>query len=301
MELKDWTYDEFPEFEYDGADGILQTTGDEVGVTYIPDIVYAEVDGVQLHLQIQYPHTRNCPDGVYPCIVFIKGSAWKKQNCYESIPMLTHYAERGFVIATVEYRHSGIAGFPACVIDARNAVRFIKKNAELYHIDPEKIILAGGSSGGHTAIFGGILQDDHLADNLYPGYTADVKCIVDFYGSTSFMAEDSNPTTTDHCGPGSPEGLVMGGVDLNENPELKRALSVECNIDEQTVLPPVLIIHGTKDRIVNASCSAVVYEQLKKTGHEAYLYLLKGADHGGPEFYAKNVVDTVTDFIRKCL
>ncbi len=299
MELKNWTYEEFPEFQYKGADGILETTGNEVGVAYIPDVVYAEVDGVKLHLQIQYPYTRNCKDGVYPCIVYVQGSGWGKQNCYEALPMLSHYAEQGFVVATVEYRHSGIAKFPACIVDARNAIRFLKKNADLYHIDRDKMVLAGNSSGGHTAMFGGILKDDDAADNLYPGYIADVNCIINFYGSTSFIADDSNPSTPDHCGPQSPEGLEMGGVDMNANPELKKVLSVECNIDESTDLPPVLIIHGTKDRIVNTSCSVAVYEKLKKTGHEAYLYLLRGADHGGPEFFARNVVNTVTSFIKR--
>ena len=92
----------------------------------------------------------------------------------------------------------------------------------------------------------------------------------------------------------------MGGRNLLEEPELARQLSVECNIDEETKLPPVLIFHGTKDRTVNCTGSAILYERLKETGHEVSFYLVKGADHGGPEFWTDQVVDLVDHFCRKC-
>lgn len=303
MELKQWTYEEYPEFHYEHADGIIPSTGDEIGVRYLNDIIYATVDGHDLHLQFQYPKTRNQPEGTntFPCVVYVQGSAWMKQDIHSGIPLLSKLSEQGFVTALVEYRHSGIASFPACAVDAKNAVRFLKNNAETYHLDPEKMILAGSSSGGHTALFGGILQDDDKETNLFPGTSAQVKGIINFYGSTSFMAEDSNPSTTNHCMPDSPEGMEMGGVNMNEHPEYKRALSVECNITEETKLPPVLNLHGTKDRIVNPSCSVAVHEQLKKTNHESYLYLLQGADHGGPEFFAPQTLDVIVPFIHKCI
>ena len=72
------------------------------------------------------------------------------------------------------------------------------------------------------------------------------------------------PSTLNHHQPDSPEGMEMGGVDLRNNPDLCRKMSVECNINEDTPLPPILMFHGTKDRTVNPKISVVVYKLLKK-------------------------------------
>ena len=309
MEVKSYTYEELPEFtdEVEGA-GIIETTGDETGVNYFHDVEYANVDGTPLHLQILIPACRN--DGFVPfaeklpfarpCYVFIQGSGWMQQYVYAKVPSLSKLAARGYVCAIVEYRHSGIASFPAQPKDARNAIRFLKKNAGRFGIDPDRMIVAGDSSGGHVAMWAGLIRDDDTADNLYPGVSAEVKGIVDYYGSTSVIAPDSNPQTVNHCLPDSPEGLVMGGKDLLANPDLARALSVECNIDESTEIAPSLIFHGTKDRVVNCTGSVVLYKRLKETGHDVSFYLVKGADHGGPEFWTDQILDIVENFMRRC-
>lgn len=300
MELKNWTYDEYPEFTMDGIE-VIDTTGDEIRAKYIPNVVYAQMDGVPLHLQILKPRSRNHPEGTrkYPCIIYVQGSAWMKQDVCGDIPLVSKYAQMGYVCAIVEYRHSGIAAFPAQIIDAKNAVRFMRKNADLYDVDPDKIIMAGNSSGGHTAVYAGLMHNDDTSENIYPGISAECSCVINFYGSTSFMAEDSNPITTNHCMPDSPEGMVAGGIDLNKNEEMKRKLSLDCVIDENTDIKPVLIFHGTKDRTVNPSCSAAVYNRLIETGHEAYFYLIKGADHGGAEFGNPEVLKIIDQFIKK--
>ncbi len=309
MEVKNWTYEELPEFEGrpEGVE-VIETTGDEPGVSYLHDVEYANIDGTPLHLQILVPISRNRGFSPFeekqqfslPCYVFVQGSGWMPQYVYGNVPMLAKLALRGYVCAIVEYRHSGIAPFPAQIKDARNAVRFLRQNAEKYGIDPEKMIIAGDSSGGHTSMWVGMLHDDDSADNLFPGVSAEPCGVVNYYGSTSVIAPDSNPIQISHCLPDSPEGMVMGGRNLLENPELARQLSVEYNIDESTVLPPVLMFHGTKDRVVNCQGSAILYEQLKKTGHPVDFYLIKGADHGGPEFWTDKVLDIVDAFCKKC-
>ncbi|WP_462397570.1 alpha/beta hydrolase fold domain-containing protein, partial [Hungatella hathewayi] len=214
MEVKEWSYEDFPEFaeEVEGAVKI-PTTGNEIGVIYHHNVEYAEIDGEKLHLQILRPLTRNQPDMVCPCVVFVQGSAWFKQDVYAQLPRLAKLAERGYAVAVVEYRHSGIAPFPAQIMDARNAVRFLRVHAEEYRIAPEKIVIAGDSSGGHTAMFAGMIHDD-VENTLFPGISAEVKGIINLYGSCSVMKEDSNPTQLLHCQPDSPEGMVMGHTDL---------------------------------------------------------------------------------------
>jgi acetyl esterase/lipase len=301
MEHRVWTYEDFPEFSetVEGAK-VIRTSGDEVGVRYLHHVPYADMDGTQLHLEIMYPFTRNEPEMRCPCVVFVQGSAWMKQDVFGKLPMAAGLAKKGYVVAIVEYRHSQIAAFPAQAVDARNAVRFMRKHAEEYHIDGEKMILAGDSSGGHTAMFAGLIHDDDSADNLFPGISAEVKGIVNYYGSCSVMREDSNPSTMNHHLPDSPEGMEMGGVNLRERPDLCRKLSVECNITKETRIAPVLIFHGTKDRTVNTYNSVDVYRKLKECGKEASLYLIQGADHGGAEFWTPEILDIIDQFAKKC-
>jgi pimeloyl-ACP methyl ester carboxylesterase len=99
--------------------------------------------------------------------------------------------------------------------------------------------------------------------------------------------------------PDSPEGMEMGGFNLRKNRAKRELLSVRCNIDKDTDIAPVLTLHGTKDRIVNTRCSVLLHQRLAETGHESRLYLLRGADHGGPEFWTPEVLDLVEDFLRE--
>ena len=128
---------------------------------------------------------------------------------------------------------------------------------------------------------------------------ADVKGIISFYGANSMMLPDGTPSTLNHHLPDSPEGKEMGGVNLREHPELCRKMSVECNVDEQTKLPPVLMFHGTKDKTINPRVSVTVYNRLKQCGKDVKLYFLEGADHGGSEFWTEEVQRIVMEFMNK--
>lgn len=309
MEVKNWSYEEFPEFTQpvEGAH-VVDTTGEELGASYTHDVEYACVDGIPLRLQILVPNRRNRPfmpfaeeqSFALPCFVYVQGSAWREQYLYGNLCQLGKLCVRGYVCAIVEYRHSGLAAFPAQAVDARNAVRFLKANAKKYGIDPSRMVLAGDSSGGHTSIWAGLLQDDDGPENLFPGVSAQVRGLISYYGAVSAMAEDSFPTTVNHHLPDSPEGQLMGGADMRQNPELRQALSAECHIGPDAPNVPVLLFHGTKDRIVNTAGSVRLYEALKAAGKDASLYLLKGADHGGPEFWSDAVLDIVDPFCQRC-
>ena len=306
MQIKEWTYDEYPSFdEYVEGAVRLHTTGDEKGTYIDSNVEYAKVDGVALHLQIMTPLSRNLKNkvekGKYPCLVFVQGSAWMKQNVYAKLGMIARLVEKGYVVAVVEYRDSEIAPFPAVAIDTRNAIRFMKVHGAEYMADTEHIFVGGDSSGGHAAMFSQIIQDDDAETNLYPGISADVNGILSFYGANSIMLEDGLPSTINHHLPDSPEGKLMGNVNLREHPELCRKMSVECNVDKQTKFPPVLMFHGTKDRTINPRVSVLVYNHLKQCGKDVKLYLLEGADHGGSEFWTEEMQEIMIQFMSEHL
>ncbi|MGM9940854.1 MAG: alpha/beta hydrolase fold domain-containing protein [Bulleidia sp.] len=301
MEIKDWTYAEYPAYS-EQPEGVvfLPTTGDEKGTYICSNVEYAVIDGHPLHLQIITPASRNTNEDMtrYPCLVYVQGSAWFRQNINAKLGLLARYSERGYVIAVVEYRDSSIASFPAVATDTRNAIRFMKVHGAEYKADIENMYVGGDSSGGHAAMFSQIIDDDDKDTNLFQGISAKVKGIISFYGASSMMLEDGMPSTLNHHLPDSPEGKQMGGVNLREHPELCRAMSVECNVDENTDLPKVLMFHGTKDRTINPKVSVVIYQKLTACGKDAKLYMLEGADHGGPEFWSDTVMDLIEDFMK---
>ena len=315
MELKAWDYESFPAFDEEAPGAVwLDTTGREPGADYFQDVEYCEIDGVKLRLQILVPQCRETrkyagPEQAldsgrpaYPCVVYVQGSGWMKQNVYHNLPQIAKLAARGFVVAVAEYRHCGIAPFPAPVVDARNAARFMRKNARRWCADPEKMIIAGDSSGGHTAVYAGIYHNDgDPAEDLFPGVSGEVKGIINLYGSTDFLFDDSNPSTPNHNLPDSPEGLEMGGINLREDTAAAERLTVRANIFPRTRIAPVLNLHGTKDRTVNCRCSVNLYERLKACGKDTELYLLRGADHGGNEFWTDETLDIMERFIRRCV
>lgn len=296
MEIKDWTYEEYPSFDEE-IEGVkrIKTTGDEKGTYIYSNVEYANIDGVTLHLQIITPLSRNTKDLdiKYPCLVYVQGSAWKKQNINAKLGVLSRIAEKGYVIAVEEYRDSSIAPFPAVALDTQSAIKFIKLNADKYNVDADKVFVGGDSSGGHAAFFSQLIN---RGSNL----TA-VKGIISFYGANSLMLEDGMPSTINHHMPDSPEGLEAGGVNLRENIDMCKKMSVECNIDENTKLAPVLMFHGTKDRTINPMVSVTVYNKLKQCGKDVRLYLLEGADHGGSEFWTDEIQDIIIQFMDYCL
>lgn len=254
MEIKNWTYEEYPSFDEE-IEGVtrIPTTGDEKGTYIYSNVEYANMDGVPLHLQIITPQTRNTIDSdtLHPCLVYVQGSAWLEQNINAKLGILSRLAEKGYVIAVVESRHSGIAPFPAQALDTRNAIRFMKIHAAEYNVDMDKVFVGGDSSGGHTAMFSQLLHDDDQDTNLYPGTNADVKGIL--------------------------------------------------SIHEDTILSPILMFHGTKDRTINPRVSVTVYQKLKSCGKDVRLYLLEGADHGGSEFWTEETQEIVVKFFNGSL
>ena len=300
MEIKDWTYEEYPSFDEE-IEGVkrIKTTGDEKGTYIYSNVEYANIDDVTLHLQIITPLSRNAKDLdiKYPCLVYVQGSAWKKQNINAKLGVLSRIAEKGYVIAVEEYRDSSIAPFPAVALDTQSAIKFIKLNADKYNVDADKVFVGGDSSGGHAAFFSQLINRGSnlvLNPNINP---KDIKGIISFYGANSLMLDDGMPSTINHHMPDSPEGLEAGGVNLRENIDMCKKMSVECNIDENTKLAPVLMFHGTKDRTINPRVSVTVYNKLRQCGKDVRLYLLEGADHGGSEFWTEEIQDIIIQFM----
>lgn len=201
-------------------------------------------------------------------------------------------------MAIVQYRESDLAPFPAQIEDTKTAIRFLKKHREEYYIDDQNVFLFGDSSGGHVALLAGLTAKlDIMDSDLYKEYTNDVCAIIDFYGVVDITMEDGFPTTENHQQPDSPEGYLIGRKNVLDNLEIARQTNPMNYLDGD--IPPILIAHGTKDRLVAFKQSVKLYKTLKEKNKEVIFYRMKGADHGGPMFFCEEMLDEVIKFIKK--
>ncbi len=272
---------------FDGKDGYFHTE-------YITDVPYASYGDVTLRLQIIkpiFPHER------MPLIVYVQGSAWRKQNIYGAIPNLCNMASRGYVVASVEYRDTDIAGFPAQIEDAKAAIRFMRANAEKYAVDTDKVAIWGDSSGGHVALMVG-MTPGKFHNGLYGEHSDRVSAIVNYYGVTDIPAMGEYNDALDHNAPDAPEALLIGGP-VPENIEKAKEASPLYNIPEEEI-PPILMVHGDCDGLVHIDQSIRMYHALKEAGKKVIFYKVVGADHG-IGVWNKDVLDVTDKFLASVL
>lgn len=295
-----YTYETMPDYtDYIEGAKELVVTGHEIGVRYIPDVVYDHKSDVDLHLHILQPKIMLEPDRDFPCVVFVKGSAWMKQEMYPEIPQLSRLAKLGYVVAEVEYRHSGIAHHPAQIIDVKNAIRYMKKHASTYHVDPNKVIIMGDSSGGHVSCMTGMTANTTLFDKPNDAnYSCEVKGIISLYGAVDVTLPYGFPITENHQLPDSPEGMLVG-YNIRENMEEAKKVCARYYVNED--FAPVLLLHGSKDKMVFCQESVDLYEELKKAKKDVTFYIVRNADHGGAAFWTDEALQVYDEFIKRCL
>lgn len=232
------------------------------------DLVYKETPEKTLKLDVYHLENLDAPQ---PLVVFIHGGSWKKGNKDDYRRYLVDYARKGYVTATVAYRLSQEAIFPAALDDVVCALKWLKSHADDYHIDPENIAVVGGSAGAHLAMLLGYRADDsdYKGDCEYPEINADVKAIVNLYGPVDL--------TTDFA-INHPSVKQLLGTDYSEATK-----SAYENCSPITFIspddPPTLTFHGTIDDIVPVVQADMLDEALQKNKVPSYYHRLEGWPH----------------------
>lgn len=274
----------------------LEVSCDNNEMRYIRDIKYIGREEADLFLQLILPDN---PSEKTPIIVYITGSAFHWQDIPCTIPRLCVLANKGFAIASVQYRGVEAAPFPAQMLDAKAAVRFIKSTAKNYGLSPENVYLMGDSSGGHTALMAGLTAaTGDFEEDIYSDFSSDVKGIIDYYGPTDITKMCEEPSNCDHASADCPEGYLIGRKPLLENLSLAEPINVMKYISKECDIPPVLIFHGTNDETVPFGQSCMLYDKLKECGKRAKFYAVEGAHHGGREFWSEQVLGIVENFVK---
>lgn len=285
-------------------DGLSDDWGHYVDIH--TDVHYASRDGRDLKMIILEPRLHfGASDKEmakvrrWPCVAYIQGSAFHEQWLWNNISRHIRLAEKGYVVAIIQYRPSEVSPFPAQMQDAKTGIRFLKKNADEYHIDVEHMAVAGDSSGGHTALMAGFTGDNEPDTDLYADYSAEVNCIVDVYGPTVFSLMNYYESSQNHYDPESPEGFEIGQKNVIENLELA-AKTIPMNyLSKDRKTPPTLIIHGSRDMLVPFNQSCQLYNYMKEMGKEVEFYKLNNANHGCLGFDNDTVLNIVLEFLNK--
>jgi acetyl esterase/lipase len=260
------------------------------------DIAYVKNGHERHKLDLYRPEKSN---EARPLVVWIHGGGWRngsKTNC-PAVPLVN----RGFVVASINYRLSGHAVFPAQINDCKAAIRWLRANAETYRINGDHIGVWGSSAGGHLVALLGTSGDvdDLEGDFGHADQSSRVQAVCDWFGPTDLLLmneQAGDRGTIDHDAADSPESKLLGGP-LQENADkAKRAGPITYVTSDD---PPFLIVHGNQDPLVHWQQSQMLADSLKDSGCDVTLTIVPGAGHG--RFRDPEITEASLRFFEKTL
>lgn len=277
------------------------------------ELSYAIAVGFRrLSMDIWLP--RSAAEAAVPLVVWIHGGAFQLGDRRELPPTFVPDSvfrllnEAGIACATVDYRHSLEAPFPAQLHDIKAAVRYLRHHADDLGIDPDRIGSWCESAGGHLAALLGLTgRREDLEGSLgVQGHPSTVSAVVDFYGVSSLNDMPRMTAADDFMGPAllaavpegtplDPEKMLVGGSD---DPSLLAAASPVSYVNADAA--PFLLIHGNRDGLVPHSQSELLADALAQAGVRQQLITIDGADHCFffAEEHMDQILKTSIDFFR---
>jgi acetyl esterase/lipase len=268
-----------------------QVAADEARVH--KDLEFATADGHSLKLDLYMPAASDPP-----LVVWIHGGGWRggsKERC--QVRWLT---EHGYAVASISYRLTNKAIFPAQIHDCKAAVRWLRANADRFGYQSERVAVAGSSAGGHLAALmgtsGGVKElEGSIGGNLE--HSSRVAAVVDFYGPTDFLLRaTTQPQRT--IPEDSPVFRLLGGR-ADEKRELAKLASPAIHITADD--PPLLVFHGDQDKTVLLDQSQRISKAYKKAKLPVAVHVLKGAGHGGEAFFSGPQRELMVEFLDRYL
>jgi acetyl esterase/lipase len=237
-----------------------------------------------------------------PVVLAIHGGAFIMGDRTWELAALPALLAAGFAVASIEYRLSGEAPFPAAICDVKRATAFLRRNADRWHLDPEFFAAWGRAAGGYLAAMLGITGsmptefDAPGADNPGadgPPGDSRVSAVVDWNGLSDFLAMDAqftqDPPTADgplvqsHAAASSPESRFLGAP-ITDVPDLARRANPITYIPDAAHLPPFFLAAGTNDRLVPYQQTLILADALRTHGGEVVLQILHDASHADQQF-----------------
>ncbi len=266
-----------------------ETNGNRV----VRDIEFARAGDLPLKLDLHLP----AKDGKPVLIVWVHGGAWRAGS--RSNMPLAKLVEAGYPVASVDYRLSTQARFPAQIHDIKAAIRFLRGHAADWNLPTNNLFVAGDSAGGHLAVLVGVsnghaeLEGDLGADRTR---SSAVQGIISFFGGANLttILKQSTPKALEMRVPALE--LLLGGQP-EAVPELARLASPVFHVDRTD--PPLLLLHGDQDPQMPVNQALELLGSYKKLGLPVQLEIVHGAAHGGAAFYDAERLEVVKAFLAR--
>lgn len=253
-------------------------------------IRFAEVDGHPLALDLHLPPNANRPQ----VIVWIHGGAWRAGS-RKDMPLGKLVAE-GYAVASVDYRLSTTARFPAQVHDIKAAIRFLRANAKELGINADKIAIAGASAGAHLAALVGVTNGHRELEGTVglTNQSSDVHAILSFFGMSD-LTTILKQSTPHGLSVRVPALQLLLGAQPDAAPELARLASPVFHVDAKD--PPLLLIHGDQDPQAPFEQSRALQAAYRKAKCLVQFETIHGGVHGGPQFYDSERIALAKQFL----
>jgi acetyl esterase/lipase len=242
-------------------------------------------------LDIYLPPTAK---GRVPLVIWVHGGGWLSNDKYADMGYMkatvAAIINQGYALASIDYRFSTQAVFPAQMVDCNAAVSYLFDQADRFGFDVDRVALMGFSAGGHLAAMVGLANNQRIREFFHDGQRREFgfKGVVNFYGPADLTlfpgADDAR----------SPEGLLIGAAPL-DRPDLAKAASPVTYVDAED--PPFLLIHGEKDDLVSSRHSRLLASWLSVSGVQQELIIVPGAPHFGPMFDTDTIRSRVMAFL----
>lgn len=260
------------------------------------NLTYATVDDIELKLDL------TVPDNVKHAslVVYFHGGGWRKGGRQGN--RCAWLAEHGFAVASVSYRLTDVAIFPAQIHDAKAAIRWLRAHADDYGYDPDHIATAGGSAGGMlAALLGTTSLPPALEGTLgeHTNVSSAVQAVINYFGPTDFpLRRTSNPER--HMTPKGGSFLLLGGGEHGEpDPKLEREASPVTYVNPKS--PPMLMFQGLADKIVKPDQAEAIETVYRKHRASIEVVYVEGAGHGDKTLFQGTHRERAVAFLNRHL
>jgi len=238
------------------------------GFTAQLNVVYTKVNGWEGKVDFYLPPKADKPTAI---VINIHGGGWN-HGVKESQTGFSTFFKAGFAVANIEYRLTGQATAPAAVEDTRCALIYLIKNAKALNIDVNKIVIMGGSAGGHLALMGGLLANNHQFDTNCPAIeNIQVAAIIDKYGISDvwdwgYGTNIKSKSATNWLGAKA------------KDKDFAASVSPMTYVSKNS--PPTFIVHGDADPTVPYQQSVELHKKLLEVGVKTEFITVPGGLHG---------------------
>lgn len=255
-------------------------------------IPFASPGGVELLLDLHIPSDVKNP----PLVMFIHGGGWrggKREGC-----RLAWVANHGYAVASVEYRFSQEALFPAQIHDCKGALRWLRAHADEYGYDASRVVVSGSSAGGYLAALMGTSGEVEALEGATGEnvkQSSRVQGVIDYYGPSDFVKRSENQKSKTDEPTGSVYQLLGGPVQKNLEAALAASPVTYISKDD----PPFLIFHGENDKVVFLDQAEHLETLYREAELEVHLEIVSGAGHGWKQNAREKAL--VLEFLEKHL